>query len=602
MHPVKLLAYFLLSLIFAGVLIIGGLYFYLAPESDNPPTADERTSRDVDSGEVIGFVREGVATWLGIPFAAAPAGDMRWRAPAPVKPWEGRREALSFGAPCPQLGAQGNTTGDEDCLFLNIWSPAVDNLDQKKRPVMFWIHGGGNSVGDASTPIYHGDNLSRDHDLVIVSTQYRLGPLGWFRHPALREPTSTKEDQSGNYGTLDLIQALRWVNENIEAFGGDPDNVTIFGESAGAFDVLSLMASPLAAGLFDKAISQSGGLNLSTIAEAENYLDDDNPGHRLSSREAVNNMLIQQGLAADREAAKLVQEEMEYTALAEALRDLTPAELLGLYRGAFAGMLGNPDIFADGYVLPAGMSAVEIFSDTSLYNPVPVILGTNRDETKLFTAFASGHVDRTFGLPTGFKDLAAYNRDNGYSSDGWKVRAVDELATALLQAQGEHVYAYRFDVDDWRDLGVVDLKNLLGAAHALEIPFVFSKFIKPMRVIFPPSMQAEFDMVADHMGSYWAQFAYTGSPGAGREGDKPRWSAWNVDRPQIPRLMVFDTAVDQGIRMETDQITPADLKRRFFADTTFTSQSEYCEAYKRVFTGSQFEATEYNSLGNGGCD
>ena len=602
MHPVKLLAYFLLSLIFAGVLIIGGLYFYLAPESDNPPTADERTSRDVDSGEVIGFVREGVATWLGIPFAAAPVGDMRWRAPAPVKPWVRRREALSFGAPCPQLGAQGNTTGDEDCLFLNIWSPAVDNLDQKKRPVMFWIHGGGNSVGDASTPIYHGDNLSRDHDLVIVSTQYRLGPLGWFRHPALREPTSTKEDQSGNYGTLDLIQALRWVNENIEAFGGDPDNVTIFGESAGAFDVLSLMASPLAAGLFDKAISQSGGLNLSTIAEAENYLDDDNPGHRLSSREAVNNMLIQQGLAADREAAKLVQEEMEYTALAEALRDLTPAELLGLYRGAFAGMLGNPDIFADGYVLPAGMSAVEIFSDTSLYNPVPVILGTNRDETKLFTAFASGHVDRTFGLPTGFKDLAAYNRDNGYSSDGWKVRAVDELATALLQAQGEHVYAYRFDVDDWRDLGVVDLKNLLGAAHALEIPFVFSKFIKPMRVIFPPSMQAEFDMVADHMGSYWAQFAYTGSPGAGREGDKPRWSAWNVDRPQIPRLMVFDTAVDQGIRMETDQITPADLKRRFFADTTFTSQSEYCEAYKRVFTGSQFEATEYNSLGNGGCD
>ena len=598
----KLLAYFLLSLLFAGVLIVGGIYLYLAPESGSPPTADQRTSRDVDSGEVIGFVREGVATWLGIPFAAAPVGDMRWRAPAPTEPWQGRREALSFGAPCPQLGAQSNTTGDEDCLFLNIWSPAVDNLDRKKRPVMFWIHGGGNSVGDASTPIYHGDNLSRDHDLVIVSTQYRLGPLGWFRHPALREPTSTKVDQSGNYGTLDLIQALRWVKDNIEAFGGDPDNVTIFGESAGAFDVLSLMASPLAAGLFDKAISQSGGLNLSTIAEAENYLDDDKPGHRLSSREAVNNMLVQQGLASDREAAKSIQQEMEYTALARALRDLTAAELLGLYRGAFAGMLGNPDIFADGYVLPEGMSAVEIFSDTSLYNPVPVILGTNRDETKLFTAFASRHVDRIFGLPTGFKDLSAYNRDNGYSSDGWKIRAVDELATALLQAQGEHVYAYRFDVDDWRDLGVVDLKNLLGAAHALEIPFVFNKFIKPMRVIFPPSMQTQYDTVADHMGSYWAQFAYTGSPGVGREGDKPMWSAWNIDDPQTFRLMVFDTEIDQGIRMQTDRITAADLKRRFFGDATFASQSEYCEAYKRVFTGSQFDATEYNSLRNGGCD
>jgi para-nitrobenzyl esterase len=597
----KVVAYVLLALLAVSLLIVGGAYSYLAPESAAVPVADGRTLRATDAGEVIGFVREDVAAWLGIPFAAAPVGDLRWRAPAALDQWQGRREAIAFAPGCPQLG-QGAATGEEDCLFLNIWSPEIVTGDEKKRPVMFWIHGGGNSVGDASTAIYHGDNLSREHDLVVVSTQYRLGPLGWFRHPALVTPTSSKEDQSGNFGTLDLIQSLKWVRGNIEAFGGDPNNVTIFGESAGAFDVLSLMASPLAAGLFDKAISQSGGLNLATIAEAEHYIDDTLPGHPLSSREIVNKMLIQQGLAADRRAATSIQSELSSPTLARALRDLTPAELLGLYSGAFAGMLGNPDIFADGHVLPLGLSATEIFSDISLYNAVPVILGTNRDETKLFTAFASNYVDKTFGLPSGFNDLSAYNRDNGYASDSWKIRAVDELATAMLGAQDNPVYAYRFDVDDWRDLGPVDLKDLLGAAHALEIPFVFGKFIKPMRVIFPQAMQAEFDTVADHMGAYWAQFAYTGSPGSGRHGDQPRWSPWTVDRPETPRLMVFDTQSDRGIRMVSDRIAASDLKRRLLADATYASQSEHCEAYKRLFTGDQFDAIEYRSLGDDGCE
>ena len=443
----KLVAYVVLFIILTGLLIVGSAYIYLVPDSTEAPIADDRTLRNLESGETIGFVQEQVATWLGIPFAAAPVADMRWRAPKAFDKWEGRLDAMEFEASCPQLG-RGEVTGSEDCLFLNIWSPNVVKDEQKKHPVMFWIHGGGNSVGDASTPIYHGDNLSRDHDLVVVSIQYRLGPMGWFRHPALRDGSSSKEDQSGNFGTLDIVEALKWVRDNIANFGGDPENVTIFGESAGAFDVLSMMASPLAKGLFAKAISQSGGLNLTTIAEAENYSDAPEPGHRLSSREIVNNMLIKQGLAADRKAAVLIQSEMAQQTLAKALRDLTPAELLGLYGGAFAGMLGNPDLFADGHVLPLGVSVVEIFSDVNLYNAVPVILGTNRDETKLFTAFGSSHVETTFGLPSGFKDLDAYNRDNGYSTDSWKIRAVDELATAILSAQRDNVYAYRFDVDD----------------------------------------------------------------------------------------------------------------------------------------------------------
>ena len=596
----KLVAYVALFIVVSGLLVAGSVYVYLVPDSVEAPVPDERTLRNLESGEVVGFVQDEVGTWLGIPFAAPPVGDMRWRATKAFGKWESRLNALEFGAGCPQLG-QGEVTGQEDCLFLNVWSGHVVKDEQKKLPVMFWIHGGGNSIGDASTPIYHGDNLSREHDLVVVSIHYRLGPMGWFRHPALADVSSSKEDQSGNFGTLDIIQALKWVRTNIEHFGGDPENVTIFGESAGAFDVMSMMASPLAKGLFAKAISQSGGLNLTTTAQAENYSDAPEPGHRLSSREIVNNMLIKQGLAADRQAAVLIQSEMEPPTLAKALRELTPAELLGLYSGAFGGMLGNPDLFADGHVLPEGVSAVEIFSDVNLYNAVPVILGTNRDETKLFTAFGSSHIDRTFGFPSGFKNIEAYNRDNAYATDSWKIRAVDELATAILSAQGDNVYAYRFDVDDWRDLGLVNLKDLLGAAHALEIPFVFDKFIKPMRVIFPPDMQKEFNTVADHMSAYWAQFAYTGAPGSGRDGDMPVWSSWNDTNPQSPRLMVFDTPSDRGIRMVTDQITRKDLKQRFLADASYASQEEYCQAYKSLFNGQQFDAGEYDRLGENGC-
>ena len=204
-------------------------------------------------------------------------------------------------------------------------------------------------------------------------------------------------------------------------------------------------------------------------------------------------------------------------------------------------------------------------------------------------------------MPSGFKNIEAYNRDNAYATDSWKIRAVDELATAILNAQGDNVYAYRFDVDDWHDLGLVNLKDLLGAAHALEIPFVFDKFIKPMRVIFPQAMQEEFNTVADHMSAYWAHFAYTGTPGSGRDGDMPVWSSWNVANPQTPRLMVFDTQSDLGIRMVTDRITGADLKQRFLADASFSSQDEYCQAYQSLFSGEQFDAEEYQRLGKSGC-
>ncbi len=579
------------------------LYIYLAPENQATSVADESTIRQLETGEVIGFIDDGVSTWLGIPYAEAPVGELRWRAPRPAGKWVHRRESLAFGSPCPQ-NSQGTVRGVEDCLFINIWSPHSVTRSQasnNKYPVMFWIHGGGNSIGEAATSIYNGARLSREHKVVIVSINYRLGPLGWFRHPALRSESDNQKDNSGNYGSLDIIKALSWVKDNIAQFQGDPDNVTLFGESAGGFNVLSMMASPLAKGLFHKAISQSGGLNLTPITRAENFKDDTEAGDRLSSREIVNALLISLGKASSQTQAKQLQQEMTNAALAALMRDLSAEQLLGLYTGSFGGMLGNPDLFADGYVLPADRSTLQIFSDINDYNAVPVILGSNRDEVKLFMAFSSDHVRKTLGIPSGFTNLSAYNRDNRYATDGWKATAVDQLAAAMTNAQGNGVFAYRFDVDDWRNFGLIKLKVLFGAAHALELPFVFGNFPNPLRVIFPSSMEAEFNTVSTAMRSYWAEFAYNGAPGNGQSSTFTTWLPWDNSPDPVPRLMVFDTLSDNGIRMTSDRLSMENLRARLLADKSYTSQDEHCSIYKRMFRGDAFNADEYANLGKSGC-
>ena len=459
---------------------------------------------------------------------------------------------------------------------------------------MFWIHGGGNSIGEAGTFIYDGARLARENNVVLMSINYRLGPLGWFRHPALRTNQTTMADNSGNYGTLDIILALQWVRENIEEFGGDATNVTMFGESAGAFDTLSLTASPLAKGLFHKAISQSGGLNLNTVAAAENYVDDEEPGHALSSQETVNKLLIQLGMASGRAEAKALQINMQAAEIGQLLHNASPFEIIALYSDGLGGMLGNPDLFADGYVLPKGLSTKEIFSDTKTYNSVPIILGTNRDEVKLFMGFGHPGVDRIGPLPIGFNDLAGYNRDSRYGTQGWKIGAVDQLADVMLDAQGSQVYAYRFDVDDWRDLGFISFKDLFGAAHALELPFVFGNFPKPLRVIFTDANQEDYESVSASMRSYWANFAYSGNPGRGQSNDLEMWKEWDSSDKVVPRILIIDT---NDIRMQADKLSMDKLKLQFLAEDFSSNQAGACDMYERMFRGDDYSQSEYASMG-----
>jgi len=221
----------------------------------------------VTGGTIRGSLASyGGAVFKGIPFAQPPTGELRWREPAPVKAWNGARDATAFGPPC----MQGGPNSSEDCLYLNIWTsewPAKTH-----RAVMVWFHGGGNFAGAASDPIFDGESLAR-HGVLLVTAQYRLGVFGFFAHPELTR--ESPHHVSGNYGLLDQIAALRWVRDNIAKFGGDPGNVTIFGESAGSLDVNVLMATPLSSGLFRRVIGESGPVvNPPPLAEAERKGED----------------------------------------------------------------------------------------------------------------------------------------------------------------------------------------------------------------------------------------------------------------------------------------------------------------------------------------
>jgi len=553
-----------------------------------PPEADPATTRSIDQGELVGFTNEyGAHVWRGIPFAKPPVGELRWRAPRAPGSWEGTREALSFGSSCMQFAGplsdgeaeEGEPAGSEDCLYLNVFAPpfAADQIPAglARRPVMLWIHGGGNTIGSAD--LYDAGRLARERDVVVVTVHYRLGVFGWFGHPALRNGENA-EDDSGNYGTLDLVRALRWVKENIEAFGGDPGRVTIFGESAGGANVFSLLLSPAARGLFHGAIAQSGSPRSITRAEAENFTDDADPGRPFSSREVLLSLLEREGRAVGRADAKLKLAALSDEEIATWLRGLEAGALLSVFDGTrLGGMYDSPRLVRDGRVL-VDQDPLEAFSRRGGTNEVPVILGTNRDENKLFLLAGSPDVRRLGPIPLGLKDERMYELNAGYSSLMWKARGVDDPAAAMRRVRSD-VWAYRFDWDDERDLLWLDLGKLLGAAHGLEIPFVFGtlRLAGAEKYVFDPERAADDRRLADAMTSYWTRFAATGNPGKGRDGDLPEWEPWDA---QGGSFLVLDSDHDSGIRMSDDTVTRAGVIERVASDPRFENDEERCEVYR----------------------
>ncbi len=503
--------------------------------------ADPATARDTAHGTVTGFTRtdQGVHVWRGVPFAAAPVGDLRWRAPRPAQDWDGVRETLHHPDPCAQIanalsaeasGARaGDLVGAEDCLYLNIYAPAGAGPEDAGRPVMVWIHGGANVWGHASQ--YDGGQLAADQDVVVVVAQYRLGPLGFFAHPALMADAQTPDDAAGNFALLDLIAALDWVQANIAQFGGDAGRVTIFGESAGGHNVAGLMAAPQAAGLFHRAIIQSGSFDSVPLEAAQS-------GGRNTALEA---------------GARMAGGEAEAGALrAAALGDVYAAF------GGDAGLRTLPRMIADGVTVPRdGLASA--FTRPDGFNAVPLITGVTRDEMKLFNAFNETLTRRRLGFLVSPRDPEFYDAINEYQSRVWRVRAVDNAAAKLRAAGHEAVWAYRFDWDEAGSFLTMDLSRVLGAAHAMEIPFVFNHFDFFGRLdslIFNRSNRAGREALAGSMGAYWAAFARDGDPGDAGGLDWPAMSS--QDGP----LMRFDSPEGGGPEL----IRGADSIARITAD------------------------------------
>jgi para-nitrobenzyl esterase len=466
--------------------------------------ADNRVK--IDSGIIEGMTSDGARSFLGIPFAAPPVGDLRWRAPQPVAPWEGVRPATKFG-PRPM---QGSIYSDmrfrdagpsEDCLYLNVWTPA--RPAGEKLPVMVWIFGGGFHAGATSEARQDGARLAAK-GVVVVSMNYRLGVFGFFSHPEL---SAESGHGSGNYGIMDQTAALRWVQRNIAAFGGDPGNVTIFGESAGSYSVSIQMATPTARGLFQKAIGESGSLvgtrripaHVVTLADAEAS------GVEFARRMGARN------LAQLR--AKSSAEVMKASLLDSTLKDY---------------------VVVDGYVLPR--APYTIYEEGNQAH-VPLLAGWNADESRVYAVFGSKRpTARSFAESvrleyTGLAD--AVLRLYPAATDDEAVRSAGDLAgdrfiiTSTwkwieMQAKtGVPVFRFQFDraipiAPGTKVNGSLVTSADVGAPHAGEIPYVFGASSANAGATWLPADHR----LSDIMQAYWINFARTGNP----NGDGlPKW-------------------------------------------------------------------------------
>jgi para-nitrobenzyl esterase len=580
--------------------------------AEPPRTADLVSQRTLPGGgDVVGYTgRYGSHVWLGIPYAEPPVGERRWRAPAPPAAWNGTRDALAFGHACSQLrsifggvddGGEGSLAGDEDCLTLNVYAPQMDAhaAAQSRLPVLVWIHGGGNVVGLAGR--YDGGRLAQTERVIVVTVNYRLGPLGWLRHASLREGVSAAE-QSGNFGLLDLVRALEWVRDNAAAFGGDPGNVTVFGESAGGRNVVTLLLSPLARGLFQRAIVQSGGTGTLAPAAAENFRDDPVPGHESSSNEVLVRLLVAAGEAADAAAARQALASLPAQRVAAFLRGRTPEQLFAAYTlDPDESLPDVPQVFADGVVLPEG-DALGHFARPDGWNRVPVIAGTNLDENLLFMFMDRRYVRRWLGVLPQVREPDLYLASGEARSALWKFTGADAPIAAMWRTQ-PNVYAYRFDWDEEPTLLGLDVSTYVGAAHGFEIPFVFGHWDlgRLGNVIFDAANEAGREALSAQMMSYWASFAWTGDPGRGRRGELPAWTAWD-DRAGAPKYMILDTPDGGGLRMGSEAVTVESVLAQVESDPRLATQRERCFVYHELAAwGRGFEREQYESAGRGGC-
>lgn len=479
---------------------------------------DTNSYIQTSSGKVLGYFSNKVINYDDIPYAKPPVGDLRWKAPRelinPDSFIKNKDDNFCIQEPSSMGGALGDgiLVGTEDCLYLDIKTPKKKSSEL--LPVMFWIHGGGNTSG--LKDLYDYSTMVNRHDVIVVTINYRLGAFGWFTHPSI-QGNQDGVDKTSNFGTLDIIAALKWVNKNIALFGGDANNITIFGESAGGHNVLSLMVAPQAKGLFHKAISQSG-YTTSVSAKQAFIIKKTSPLFDHTSNEVVKRLVDN-------------IEDLSSEDLYNKLLGLSAEEFFSEYSDK--SNLEVPLLTNDGVVIP--LEGLE----KSLGNPayvsdLPFMAGSNRDEVKLWIGSAEYFVklDYSFfgsilGIPrVTIKDEGAFEAFNYYRSESWKIRGVIEPISSFNKIGNKNTYAYKFDWDDHRRFIVADFKKLIGASHGTEISLLTgnNKLVEGYGfLIYPAGPSKRF--ISKNMMLFWSNFAKYGKPGVSSNG--VNWDLYN---------------------------------------------------------------------------
>ncbi len=511
--------------------VLGILACSLLAGQSSPQTAAPVPVVKIHSGKVRGSLTgSGGAAFKGIPYAQPPTGELRWKEPVPVKPWTGIREATAFGRFCVQ-GGPGGPGSVEDCLYLNVWTPRWPV--PSPLPVMVWIHGGGNVAGSTADPVYDGESLAR-HGVIVVSMNYRLGVFGFLALPELSR--ESPHHVSGNYGLLDQILALRWVHENVTSFGGDPANVTIFGESAGSADVNALLSSPLSKGLFRRAIGESGpASDLPSLAEAEK-----------KGEEMVRDLKI----SGESELHKL-----------RAIRSDEIQKAIGSSMSP-SGRTHMVGTVVDGWVLPE--SPMKVFA-SGKEQRVPLLLGSNSQElqkpffpiseslTQAITDQYGPLADRAMEL-YGLKSETEPPADPKYGPvlAQWATDSqfrCGTIAELIWHTEaGNPGYQFQFS-------RAMPGKEALGAPHGSELAYVFGTLDRAPK---PTTYAATDRKISEKMQQYWTNFAKTGDP---NDATLPTWPKFDAEARMYLDFASAGPVAEKGLRRDICDLYMENLKR-----------------------------------------
>ena len=527
-----------------------GATLLLAGIAPAAPAADSqsllRTLSSLDGAQVRGVADvANTQSWRALPYAAPPIGDLRWKAPRDPAGWSGVRSAAQFSAICPQLGSFfgapdtatfGQPIGSEDCLYLNVWRP---KSSESRLPVLFWIHGGSNLRGAGSELLYNGARFARAANAVVVTLNYRLGSLGWLYNEALHEGDA--RDDSGNYTTLDLIKGLEWVRDNIAQFGGDPNSVTIAGQSAGCINAWGLLQSPLAEPLVDRMLCMSGLPNAypKTLGEVQ-------------SNAMIDALLVEKGYANDKAQAAVLRASQGPAWVRAFLRGLPAADIVR--HTPRPVVMGH---FTDGHVMPRSGYADLILGG---YHQVPMILGTTKDEGTYFAGELLGYyrptpeqlwqlVNHRNPAELTIDDIVKPERHASYRpvhralSLGIDL-SVDNICRYLRLLQSD-IYRYNFDWDD----SPAPWQEAFGAVHGMDLPFLFGNFPEApqedlLRFVSSSANQAQRSALSAKFIRYVARFMRTGNPNQAFDG-LPEWHDWS-NFWIFQKRLVFDNTVQSN--------------------------------------------------------